>query len=201
MRGSVSLPGSGGESEALLGRIALNSGDYFFRPVVYEIMAASSTRFPCFDIRCRNRSSPCCVFNPSEEGARTRCEVRMPSYVTNASACHRIPGGHARVTPARALLTDLRGRRSGVRCVLSVCRAEALVAELLGLLSGAARGRAGRRDAAELRQKGPRRAACASQRRWRGPTPAGPASPAGSAACRTPSCLGRARSPPWLGRP
>jgi hypothetical protein len=50
---------------------------------------------------------------------------------------------------------DLRGRRSGVRCVLSLCRAEALVAELLGLLSGAARGRAGRRDAAEIHQKGP----------------------------------------------
>jgi hypothetical protein len=55
----------------------------------------------------------------------------------------------------RALLMDLRGRRSGVRCVLSLCRAEALVAELLGLLSGAARGRAGRRDAAEIHQKGP----------------------------------------------
>ncbi|MFT9473899.1 ABC transporter permease subunit [Streptomyces sp. Mo3] len=59
----------------------------------------------------------------------------------------------------RVLLTDLRGRRSGVRCVLSACRAEALVAELLGFSRGAARRHAGRRDAAEIRQKGPGRRA------------------------------------------
>ncbi|WP_189190746.1 hypothetical protein [Streptomyces albiflavescens] len=68
---------------------------------------------------------------------------------------------------ARGFLMDLRGRRSGVRCVLAACRAEVLDGgpparakpsvgeELLGLLSGAARVRAGRRDAAEIHQKPP----------------------------------------------
>ena len=73
------LLGSEGEGAG----IALGIGDYWLRHMVYEIIAASSTRFPCFDIRCRNRSSPCCVFKPSEEalrgGVRTRCEVQ----------CHR----------------------------------------------------------------------------------------------------------------
>ncbi|GAA2349696.1 hypothetical protein SVIO_006520 [Streptomyces violaceusniger] len=65
--------------------------------------------------------------------------------------------------PTRVLLTDLRGGRSARRAaaedrsrgVLSACRAEALVTEPLGLSCGAARGRAGRRDAAEIRQKDP----------------------------------------------
>ena len=40
--------------------------------------------------------------------------------------------------------------RSGVRCVLSVCRPEVLVLDVLGLSAGAARVRAGRRDGANL---------------------------------------------------
>src|SRR3954454_7857071 len=40
--------------------------------------------------------------------------------------------------------------RSGVRCVLSVCRPQVIVLDVLGLAAGAARVRAGRRDGANV---------------------------------------------------
>ncbi|GAA2318433.1 hypothetical protein SVIO_044020 [Streptomyces violaceusniger] len=82
---------------------------------------------------------------------------------------------------ARVLLTDLRGGRSARRAaaedrsrgVLSACRADALVAELRGLSCGAARGRAGRRDTAEIRQKDPSRARAAEPHIDTAPRPFG----------------------------
>ncbi|UUU33486.1 hypothetical protein JIX56_28565 [Streptomyces sp. CA-210063] len=91
-------------------------------------------------------------------GYPSACATGLTFWAWAWTAARARGGGFSRgvryVGP-RALLMDLRGRRSGVRCVLSACRAKALVAEPLGLLSGAARVRAGRRDAAEIHQKGP----------------------------------------------
>ena len=62
------LLGSEGEGAG----IALGIGDYWLRHMVNEIIAASSTRFPCFNSRCRNRSSPCCFFNAPKRSAHPR---------------------------------------------------------------------------------------------------------------------------------
>ncbi|MFG2694385.1 hypothetical protein [Kitasatospora sp. NPDC048407] len=52
--------------------------------------------------------------------------------------------------PASAASGSLCPSRSGVRCVLSACRTEALVLDVLGFSTGAARVRAGRRDGAKV---------------------------------------------------
>src|SRR4051812_49752584 len=59
-------------------------------------------------------------------------------------------GGALSVLMASAPAGNVCPSRSGVRCVLSVCRPQVLVLDVLGLAAGAARVRAGRRDGANV---------------------------------------------------
>jgi hypothetical protein len=63
-----------------------------------------------------------------------------PAPLPAATPCSTASAAAGNVCPSR----------SGVRCVLSACRPEVLVLDVLGLSSGAARVRAGRRDGANV---------------------------------------------------
>ena len=85
----------------------------------------SSARFPCFDIRSRNRSSPCSFLKVRGRiGIRP---VRCPSYGKNAVGCQRIPGAGRAADgasgPLAAAAADMARSDSRRSCFSrSVCR-------------------------------------------------------------------------------
>src|SRR5690606_29635248 len=63
------LPASGGESEVS----ALSVGTYFFPTTINETTSASSARFPCLNVRSRNRVTPSYGVRPSSQPNAIGC--------------------------------------------------------------------------------------------------------------------------------
>src|SRR5690606_25528423 len=91
------LPASGGESEVS----ALSVGTYFFPTTINETTSASSARFPCLNVRSRNRVTP-------SYGVR-------PSSQPNAIGCLVIPEPGIRPVIRAPLVTDKASRQSYTR--------------------------------------------------------------------------------------